>query len=110
MEAKPENYLIQRGPAATAPVSWLFRMLAERRRTAFFWSLQLLFWCGIGVLVFLMNSFFHSSAENIRGLVLMRISIGLGVTGCLREIYRWPGFRQVNGWNKMLVIVCCCST
>jgi hypothetical protein len=108
MEAKSENTPIQRGSAAPAPRSWLFRMLAEGRRTAFFWSLQVMFWCGIGVMVFLMNSFFHSSAENIRGLVLMRISIGLGVTGCLREIYRRPEFRNVHGWNKMLVIVGLC--
>jgi len=108
MEAKSENSLTQRGPAAPAPLSWLFRMLEEGRRTAFFWSLQAVFWCGIGVMVFMMNSLFHSSADSIRGLVLLRISIGLGVTGCLREIYRRPGFRQLHGWSKTLLIVGFC--
>ncbi len=89
----------------TVPASWLFRMLADGRRTTFFWVLQLLFWCGVGVLVFLMNSFFRSSPESIRGLVLLRMGLGLLMTCGLREIYRRPAARHAQGWEKVLGIV-----
>lgn len=109
MQVMSESPEIRRGEGRVlVPVSWFFRMLAEGRRTLFFWVLQLVFWCGIGVLVFLMNSFFRPSSESIRGLVLLRMGIGLLMTCGLREIYRRPAVRQVQGWGKALVIFGLC--
>lgn len=109
METKPENPLMPRGGFDTlAPQSWLFRMLAEGRRTWFFWCLQLLFWCGIGVLVLLMNSFLRPSHDSIRGLMLLRISFGLLMTGSLREIYRRPAMRQMKIWKKAAIALGSC--
>lgn len=109
MKTKPENPPMPQGSGeVTAPQSWLFRNLAEGRRTAFFWGLQVVFWGGIGVLVFLMNSFFRPSHESIKGLVLLRVAIGLSMTGGLREIYRRPATRQAQGWKKAGVIVGFC--
>ena len=109
MQEMSESPVIPRGEGGgLVPVSWFFRMLAEGRRTLFFWVLQLVFWCGIGVLVFLMNSFFRPSSESIWGLVLLRMAIGLLMTCGLREIYRRPAVRQAQGWGKALVIFSLC--
>ncbi|MCX8494952.1 MAG: histidine kinase [Akkermansiaceae bacterium] len=109
MQEISENPQIPQGERGKlVPASWFFRMLDEGRRTLFFWVLQLVFWCGIGVLVFLMNSFFRPSSESIRGLVLLRMGLGLLMTCGLREIYRRPAVRQAQGWGKALVILGLC--
>ena len=109
METKPENPpMPQGGVEAPAPQSWLFRNLAEGRRTWFFWCLQLLFWGGVGVLVFLMNSFLRPSHESIKGLMLLRISFGLLMTGSLREIYRRSSMRHARVWKKALIALGLC--
>ena len=109
METQPEHPpMPQASGDVSTPQSWLFRNLAEGRRTVFFWGLQLLFWGGVGLLMFLITSIVRPSAGNTAGLVLMRITLGFLMSGGLREIYRRPAARRQKGWKKALVIVGCC--
>ena len=108
MESKLERPRVPLGGDTPAPISWLFRMLAEGRRTAFFWSLQLLFWGGIGVMMFLITSIIRPSQENITSLLLVRVLFGFLMSGALREIYRRPPVRQLQGWKKAMIMVGSC--
>lgn len=83
-------------------------MLAKGRRTAFFWSLQLLFWGCIGVMMFLITSVIRPSQGNITILLLERALLGFLMSGALREIYRQPPVRQLQGWKKAIIVVGCC--
>jgi two-component system LytT family sensor kinase len=91
------------------PASWFFRMLAESHRTMFFWCLQVTYWGGIGLVMFLIASIIRPSEPSASSFMMMRVVLGLLLSGGLREIYRLPVARQVRGSKKVLMVVGSCS-
>lgn len=76
------------------PVTMESSYLSPSRRHGLFWTLQTLFWGGIGVIGLLMTMAFQSAVDGVGWTILMRMVAGFVETSALREIYRRPGFRQ----------------
>ena len=91
-----------------SPRNLVFRLLRGGQVTWYFWGLQVFFWGGLAVLMFLISSVLQPKQADVRHVMLVRLFFGFLMSGILREVYRSSLLRRRQGWIKAMMVVASC--